>query len=193
VDAVKVRLSITGTSPLLMHNIQLADPLNSIAKAMKVISGKRKKTEEDFFALAHLEFQGGLYISAALGPYMPGANVEKSIVEGGRITKQGKQIERGLFVIDNEVPLIYAGPRTADGLWADDNFRSSMAVKVGQARVMRTRPIFHSWALDVDAEVDPALLDQDTLQQIATDAGSMVGLGDYRPRYGRFEVEISKL
>lgn len=190
---MKVRLSIEGTAPLLMHNIRLADPLNPIVKAMKAISSKRKKTDDDLAQLARLEFEGGLYVLPDLGPYLPGANVEKCLIEGGRITKQGKQVERGLLVTDNEVPLLYQGPRTVDDLWSDENFRSSMAVKVGQSRVMRMRPVFRSWAVDVDAEVDPGMLALDVLESIVEDAGAKVGLGDYRPRYGRFTATVTPL
>lgn len=190
---MKVRLTLTGTAPLLMHNIRLANPLDPIARAMKEVSSKRKKTDEDLLQLARLEFEGGLYVAEEIGPYLPGVNVEKCLVEGARITKQGKQVERGVFVTDNECPLLYKGPRSADELWADDSFRSTMAVKVGQSRVMRTRPIFHQWALEATAEVDPALLNLDGLQAIAVDAGAMVGLGDFRPRYGRFEAAVEAL
>jgi hypothetical protein len=189
---VKVRITLTGTAPLLMHNVRLANPLDPIARAMKETSGKRKKTDEDLERLARLEFEGGLYCDAA-GPYLPGANIEKCIVEGARVTRQGKQVERGLFVTDNEVPLLYNGPRTPDELWANEEYRSMMAVKVGQARVMRCRPIFRSWTMEANAEMDGAQLNLSTLQSIASDAGAMVGLGDYRPRYGRFEVEVEAL
>jgi hypothetical protein len=190
---MKIRLELTGTAALLMHNIQLANPLNSYARAMKVISSKRKKTDEDYEELARLEYLGGLYISEQLGPYIPGANIEKCLIEGGRVTKQGKQIERGLFVVDNEIPVLYRGPRDALGLLADESFRDVAAVKVGQARVMRTRPMFRDWSVEVDCEVDGGLLNVETLQSIATDAGNMVGIGDHRPRYGRFQCAIQKL
>lgn len=189
---MKVQITLTGTAPYLQHNIRLANPLDPIARAMKEVSGKRKKTDEDHARLARLEFEGGLYINAA-GVYVPGVSIEKSLVEGARITRQGKQIERGLFVTDNEVPLIYDGPSTADALWADEDYRSVLAVKVGTSRVMRTRPMFRQWAVEVTAEVDPALLNLDTVQAIATDAGSMVGIGDYRPRYGRYEAQVDLL
>jgi hypothetical protein len=190
---VKIRLTLTGTAPLLMHNIQLADPLNPIARAMKEVSSKRKKTDDDLFRLAELEFKGGLYLTDELGPYIPGANVEKCLVEGARITKQGKQVERGLFVTDNECPVIYGGPRDAAGLWGNEAFRSTMAVKVGQSRVMRCRPIFRDWAVEATAEVDPALLNLESVRSIGTDAGNMVGIGDFRPRYGRFVCEVESL
>lgn len=190
---MKVRLSITGTAPYLSHNIRLANPLDPIAREMKTISGKRKKTDDDLLRLAELEFVGGLYLDPETGPYVPGANVEKCLVEGGRITKQGKQVERGVFVIDNVIPMLYKGPRDAAGLWADESFRNMSAVKVGMARVMRCRPEFRQWALEADCELDPAMLNPEGLAQIATDAGAMVGLGDYRPRYGRFTCTIEEL
>jgi hypothetical protein len=190
---VKVRIEIRGTAPLITHNIRLANPLDPIAKAMKVISGKRKKTEDDLLQLARLEFEGGLYLDPDVGPFLPGENVEKCIVEGARVTKQGKQVERGLFVSDNVIPLIYKGPRTAEELWVDENFRNMAAVRVGQARVMRMRPMFRTWALDVDAEIDPGLLAVESLQQIVDDSGAMVGLGDHRPRYGRFMAKVATL
>lgn len=190
---MKVRLDIDGIAPLLMHNIRLADPLDPIVRDMKLISGKRKKTDDDLMELAHLEFIGGLYISSELGPYVKGAAIRKSFVEGGRVTKQGKQIERGLQILDLEAPLVYAGPRDAESLWADVNFRSREAVKVGTARVHRTRPIFRTWSVSVEADMDTALLNIDTLQAIASDAGTMAGLGDYRPTYGRYAVQVVKI
>jgi hypothetical protein len=190
---MKVRLEVTGTSPLLMHNSRLADPLDPIVKAVKSISGKRIKTEADHEAMARLEFEGGLYLDDQLGPVVPGANIERSLVEGARITKSGKKIERGLFVLDPYVQLIYNGPRTAAELW-DKGFISRLSVGVTTNRVMRTRPQFTEWALQAEAEVDAFVLNPTDLQAIAETAGRMVGIGDYRPgkggSYGRYSVVV---
>ena len=184
---MKITLTLTGTAPLLMHSDRMVNPLDPIVRAMKPISAKRKKTDADYEALAELEFRGSIYHDDITGPFIPGENIEKAIVEGGRITKQGKQVERGMFVIDDRVPLIYPGPRTVDELWADPGFRHMKSVRVGQSRVMRTRPMFNQWLIETVAEVDDGLLNLDSLRAIGADAGSMVGLGDYRPRFGRFE------
>lgn len=191
---MKVRITLTGTAPLLVHNIRLANPLDPIAKAMKTVSSKRVKTEDDHEELARLEFVGGLYFDETLGPYLPGENIERSLIDGARITRAGRQLERGLFITDDVVPLLYKGPRTVDGLWSDAAFRSVLAVKVGaKARVMRTRPMFSDWRLEADGELDPALLSIDELQAIASTAGAMTGVGDYRPRYGRFTATVERL
>jgi len=39
----QVKLKLTGISPLIVHNGQLADPLNRFSKLMKAVTGKRKK------------------------------------------------------------------------------------------------------------------------------------------------------
>jgi hypothetical protein len=119
-------------------------------------------------------------------------NIEQCIIEGARITRQGAQVERGLFVIDDGVPLIYDGPRDVETLW-NENYWATMAVRVTRARVMRTRPRFRSWLAETTCEVDPGLLDLDRLRAILNDAGSMTGLGDYRPRFGRFSASVDSL
>ncbi|HEX7461747.1 MAG TPA: hypothetical protein VF317_06210 [Dermatophilaceae bacterium] len=173
---------MTGTSPLLMHNARLADPLDPIVKQLKTISGKRIKTEADHEAMAQLEFAGGLYLDDH-GPVVPGVNIERSLVEGARITKSGKKIERGLFVLDTQVPLIYKGPRTAAELY-EQGFVSRLSVGVTTNRVMRTRPQFREWSLGAEAEVDEGVLNLSELSDIADTAGRMVGIGDYRPARG---------
>lgn len=190
---MKVRISIVGTAPLIMHNIRLANPLDEIAKEMKKISGKRSKTEDDYEALAKLEFFGGMYHDATLGPYLPGVNIERTVTEGARASKQGKKAESGFFVLDDRIPVAYKGSRDVAVLQKDPNFVSVMPVRVGQARIMRTRPIFREWALDCEAEIDLGMLSMEDLESWANTAGATKGLGDYRPRYGRFEAKVERI
>lgn len=189
----RFRLTCTGSTPLLMHNARLSNPLDVTAKAMKRISSKRVKTEEDYEELARLEHLGGLYWDADAGPYVPGQNFERCLVDAGRITKSGKKIERGVFIETNVNPLAYTGPRDVDGLWKDENFRHAASVKVGMVRVTRTRPQFRTWSVDAEGMFDPAVINLEELAEIAATAGRMIGLGDWRPRFGRFEAQVEKV
>jgi hypothetical protein len=176
-----------------MHNARLSNPLDDVAKLMKRITAKRTKTEEDHEELARLEHTGGLYFDENLGPFLPGQNFERCLVDAARITKAGKKIERGVFVGTNVNPIDYDGPRTVEALWKDENFRHMASVKVGTNRVMRTRPMFRQWSVYADGEYDPAVINLDELQEIADTAGRMIGLGDWRPRFGRFKATVEKL
>jgi hypothetical protein len=187
------RIKFTGTAPLLMHNSRLSNPLDDVSRAMKKIHGKRKKTEEDHEEIARLEHAGSLYLDPDIGPYIPGQNISRALVDGAKLSRRGKDIERGVFIKTDVNPLSYRGPRDAAGLWNDKNFRDMSSAKVGVSRVMRCRPIFREWAVEADGILDPSVIDLSDLAAIAETAGQMVGLGDWRPRHGRFTATVTEI
>jgi hypothetical protein len=182
-----VQFQIEGVAPLLMHNGQLADPMNKFAKALKKVSSKKKKTDEDYEELARHEFMGGLYVNEEGHPVIPGEVLEATISSGAKNTKKGK-VAKSAIIVDGNFPVIYEGPKTAEKLFEDDNFRHVCGVKVGQARVMRTRPKFNKWAVKFTVHYLPDVLDEREIATFVEDAGRIYGLCDGRPRFGRFNV-----
>ena len=55
---MKVRLTLTGVEPLLMHSDRLSDPLDPHAMALREVSSKRKKTDDDHREMARLSGAG---------------------------------------------------------------------------------------------------------------------------------------
>ena len=188
----KFRLTCTGVEPLLMHNAQLSDPLNDIAKKMKKVSGKRTKTEDDYLELGRLEHMGGLYWDSELGPFIPGQNFERMLIDAAKNVKLGTKCKAALVVLTNVNPIVYDGPRTIEGLWADANFTHRASAKVGMQRIQRTRPMFRQWQVYCDGHLDTQQINPEDLTNVVDIAGRLVGLGDWRPRFGRFtgSVEI---
>jgi hypothetical protein len=62
-------------------------------------------------------------------------------------------------------------------------------VVIGRARVVKWRPLYHTgWTIKFTMTIiDDDNLSVSTLQEILTKAGTY-GIGDYRPRFGRFQV-----
>lgn len=189
----RCKLTCVGTAPLLMHNSQMANPLHPLVKQIKAISGKRRKTDEDYETMARLDHAGSLYFDKEAGPYLPASHIRKSLVEAARKTKQGKEIEQGVFVDTLVNPLAYRGPRTIDELWANPDFVHMAMTKVQTARTLRARPIFRDWAVDAVLTYDTEVIDFAELERIATTAGTYIGLGDWRPLHGRFTATMEKL
>lgn len=191
----QVSMLCTGTTPLLMHNVQLASPLNPYAKELKRINGKRSKTDEDRFAVARVEFEGGMYFEEGIGPYLPGPNVKASLIEGAKVKRMGVKIKRGVTVTDFKCPLIYQGPRTVEALWGDgkSEFVDMRPVTVQTSKVDRCRPYFRDWKIEATVLLDEGALDYSDFEEIAMLAGAMAGLGDYRSVYGRYSVELTEL
>lgn len=193
---MRVEISMVGTSPMLCHNIRLADPLDEIVKEIKKITKKRTKTEEDHKELGRLEFFGGLYMIPAEvdgeGPCVPTKNMWKCIVEAAKITRQGKQVTRALIFEDMYAPIAYEGPSDPQKLWDAGDFIHRVAVGNKNNRVMRTRPKFSRWAVASNAHLLTDLLDLEELTRIVELAGVIEGLGDNRTHgYGRFNGLVS--
>lgn len=195
----RIRVTLDGAtdkngSPLMMHNERLADPLDPYTRYLAEITGKRKKTERDHEEAGRREFLGGGYWAIDEGPegkhgdpFIPAWNVIRCIQFAARMHKLGRQIERGLVPIDEQLVLQYDGPKDAEAMWKAGTFHTRKGVGVGQSKVIRTRPTFDNWKIEAELELDLRMLDVDVLNLLVLEAGRYIGLGDNRPRFGRFE------
>ena len=188
----QVTYTIKGVTPLLMHSERLANPFDDLTKSIKAITSKRKKTEDDLLEISRLEWLGSLYFDDAVGVHVPGYNLFSALICGGKLQKLGSTIKRAALVQDDKVPLVYDGPADCDSLFADRAFVDIRSVKVGTAKVARCRPIFKAWQCTFTVLFEESALQRDDLDRALEDTGKMIGLGDYRPRFGRFEVLAAK-
>lgn len=186
-----IKFKLVGTSPLLMNSDRFSNPLDPMTKAHKELTGKRKKTDEDHELIALSEWRGAMYYDSKLGPFIPGIMVEACLREGAKLQKLGKNVQRGVFVQDDKIKLEYDGPRDVEKLSKDPNFIDSRSVKVQQARLQRCRPKFNNWSLEFTLLFNPEVLDRRAVVKAMEDAGAMCGIGDFRPRFGRFEVKTA--
>jgi hypothetical protein len=188
------QLALTGTTPLVMHNVRLADKLDPITKAIAAITGKRKKTDADEEEIGNLEFAGGLYTDEELGVYLPTFNVLRCFEEAAKVTRMGKTVTRAVVVESDKAKLRYSGPQDWRKLRDDPTYRWRASVGVGTKPVSRVRPIFRQWALDVRVRLLEEVLNPDEFLGIVQQAGVIEGLGDARRLgNGRFTVEAKEV
>lgn len=186
-----LQFRITGVCPLLMHNGHLSDPTNKWVREMKKITAKRKKTDEDYEALAKLEFFGGLYVDKSGAPCVPGEVFEGTLINASKSFKLGKVAKAGLMS-DGNWRVIYNGPTDPEKMWESGKYNDIRRVRVSTSAVMRCRPIFHEWSLEPTVQYLPSLLNPNQIKEIVEVGGQTVGIGDNRPRYGRYVVESCK-
>lgn len=201
----EIGFCIKSASPLLMHNgKKLTNPLNPLTKQIKQFSGKRNKTDEDLMALAKLEWLGGLYLMeeaqieiergnvrfiGGKQPCIPGDLLEGVLINGAKKNKLGTQFKSGILV-DNEYPLIYDGPVEPEKLFTynDGEFADSRNVRVQKNAIVRCRPFFKEWSVRFIVKYLPSVVNADQIREALEVAGLIVGICDYRPKYGRFHV-----
>jgi hypothetical protein len=194
VELITVEVTLTGKTPLMMHNIRLSNPFDDHARRLKELSSKRRKTDQDLMDIARVEFEGGLYIDEN-GPYMPLVSVKKCFIMGARLIKLGKAVERGLHLTLDTPYLDYRGPKTAEGLWKAETYIDQRMAKIGKSMILRTRPVFPEWKLTAQFLLDIRTLQPQDLIEVLRYAGTAEGLGEARTLgFGRFigSVEYRK-
>jgi hypothetical protein len=69
-------------------------------------------------------------------------------------------------------------------VWAIDK----QSVVISRARIMRARPRLDNWELSFKITIDDDRLEPEVLKDILENAGKYVGVGDFRPKFGLFEI-----
>lgn len=171
-DPETYRVKIAGTSPLLMH--------------APVGIGDRPTRRRGEHINPREEAETYLYKDAEGNISIPAANIKACLREAGRNYKiSGRKttfaafIRAGIQIFPSMVPLIHES-------WETD----MRPVVIQRQRIMRARPRFDSWALKFEIKNnDSAIINQETVKKIITDAGRYYGLGDFRPEFGLFILQ----
>ena len=192
-----IKILITGIRPLVIHNGLLADPTNPFVVAIKKITAKggKKMTLSDYQERDRLEWEGSLYWSDTEGGIvLPSDNLERCIQEGAKKSRKGKDFAAAVFLSETEVPLIHRmDTSTKAEIYANPSYTLRKGVKVQMSRVIRVRPLIPTgWQLAFTVDFDDSIVNESDIKDALTNAGALVGLGDWRPKFGRFNHEVVK-
>jgi len=200
---MQVTLGATGEAALVMHNERLADPLDTITRAIGAVTKKRGKTITDHEEISRLEFYGGLYTTKPIEfvdgdiqvpkgavPTIPAWNLLRCLQDGAKRNKRGLDVLRGVHPVTEHAELDYEGGTDPEAMWKSQEFVLRKTVGVQRARTTRTRPIFEGWTITLPVEIDPEVFDLDALSHSWSAAGRYAGIGEMRPVYGRFVGEV---
>jgi hypothetical protein len=189
----EIKVRFVGVVPMLQHNSQLANPMSPAAKALKAASskgGRGKKTDENYEEIAKAEFFGGLYIDEESNYFIPEAQIE-SMICAASFAEVGISKAKSMGAINVLDPFFlvkYDGPAEPEKRYGNFNCMDQRLVAVGTAKVVRTRPMFRNWVAEGSVYYDTPYTDESI--RLVLEACGSKGLGDYRPKFGRFNVEL---
>jgi hypothetical protein len=131
------------------------------------------------------------YYDEQLGFVMNGEMIEACIKSGAKLNKLGKVIDRAIMLTDVVFPMTIKNcPANPQELAKNPDFIYAKSVKIGTARVMSYRPIFRDWSVEFGLMFDEEQITREELLMVLENAGNLCGVGDWRPRFGRFSVEV---
>lgn len=186
----KLTVKITGAAPILFHADVLADPLNHVTVAHKEISSKRKKTDVDHLALAESEWRSSFYFDDDGNITIPSAILKACLVNGAKLNKLGTTIKRAVLTTSPYCNFESDADGDLDKMWKSRKYVDARTVKVGMSRIVRYRPKFSKWSATTTFVYDEEQISTSELKQCFENAGSFVGVGDFRPTFGLFTCEF---
>jgi hypothetical protein len=197
----ELKLKIEGLAPILMHNPQTADPLNSYAKIIKTITSKRKKTDSDHALLSRIEWEASLYLENG-EVVIPARCIDACLWSGAKKDKNGIKWQSGTYLDRDNYKLNYIGPKikvkengNIPNKELDKFYKKHIDRRfetVIKSKILRTRPIFYDWDFDIGINYNERIIEKREILQAAEKGGLECGLLDKRPRIGRFEIKEIK-
>jgi hypothetical protein len=170
-----INVKIRGIVPLLQHRYVFKDELDE--KATKKTGCKDYSDE----------WKKSLYYDEKIGIYQPASHIESAMIKAAvnfQIPGKGKKTYKDLFK-----SAVFVSPECIPHNKKEPDFIDKRLVRVNGSGVERLRPAFKDWILEFNIQVYDEQLDNDVVLQVLTHAGRFIGIGDFRPRYGRFSIE----
>ena len=178
-----IQVEITGVAPLLQHKFRTEEHGINKTTAKKKIYDPNEEAEKACFREGKMivhptEHLFGALIRAAVSFKFEGKKTYKDI------------IKRGIIVEPINAPLLDKKGKQYK-TWDEIDARR---VVIQRSAVVRWRPMYHEgWRIPFSITIiDDESLSPPILKEILEKAG-YVGIGDYRPRFGRFQVTKFKV
>lgn len=119
---------------------------------------------------------------------MPAKNLSATMFASAKQFKLGTTWKQGALVAEDAAFIFSDNKLKPDDLFQVQKYVDMRAVKIGQAKLTRCRPIFLEWSFSFSVYVDEGKFNEKEITNIVKNAGKYIGLCDYRPVYGRFNA-----
>lgn len=178
-----MEIEITGTADILFHRYN-PEAVEEKSKAKK---GSESKKTDNVESYVYRDRDGKICI--------PGSYLRQAVVGAAKFRQDPRSPRKsamdlykaGVVALTDLAPIIsVTGETTKDG-W---DYMDQQGVQVQRSRVTRHRPaFFKGWKCTLQlAVLVPEYISPSDLNDVLIDAGRLIGLADYRPTYGRFQI-----
>jgi len=171
-----VEVTIRGEADLLFHRWN-CEAVEAKAKAAK---GSAAKKADDLESYVYRNDAGELCI--------PGEYLRQAIIAAAKYRQDPRSPRKSAMDLV-KAAIISLTPLSSLGVRAWD-FEHRCRVQVQRNGVTRVRPALSAgWSASFVFLVNlPEYVSPEMLHSMITDAGRLIGIGDFRPTYGRFQV-----
>jgi hypothetical protein len=172
-----VEVEVEGTAAFLFHRWSV----EAVAEKAKAAKGSAAKKSDNIESYVYRTIEGGRLA-------IPGEYFRQSIIYASKFRQDPRSPRK------SAMDLFKAGVVSLDELCdlgvKDWDYLDQRRVMVQRNGITRVRPAMSTgWKVTVHLLVNlPEYIAPAFLHSILTDAGRLIGVGDFRPTYGRFRV-----
>lgn len=179
-------ITITGTAPLLFHRYSVEE----VAAKANAKKGSTAKKTDNLEASVYRDSEGricaqGVALIAAITD--PSKGSAKSLRDPRSPRKSASDLYRSALIASTVLAPITNHAGEIATTWDAVDQRRAI---VQRAAVSRSRPMMHTgWSATFIIEnLAPDYITEADLRYVVVNAGRFVGIGDFRPTYGRFDL-----
>lgn len=169
-------VTIEGVADLLFHrwNVEEVDAKSKAAK------GSKAKKTDNVESYVYRNEDGELCL--------PGEYLRQSIIHAAKFRQDPRSPRKSAYDLFKAAVISLTDLATL-GV-ANWDYLDQRRVTVQRNSITRSRPAMHKgWKAHFQLMVNlPEYVPQDVLQEVLANAGRLIGVGDFRPTYGRFSV-----
>ena len=189
-----IKFKMTGVCPLMLNNPQTVNPMNEYSKALKELTSKRSKTDDDQNEIFHLKFLASCYINKKGQYILPSEMISKSFEAGAKENRLGAKFQRSVFVFNDSILKFAENGCSPEELWKNhsEKYVDIRPVGVQKAKIVTARMIVPEWTAEGELFFDESQLNKSEVWYAMTIAGQRYGIGTYRQKYGRYTIEEIK-
>jgi hypothetical protein len=171
-----VSATVRGTAPFLFHRWSV----EAVAEKAAAAKGSRAKKSDDLESYVYRDAKGRLAI--------PGEYFRMAVIHAAKFRQDPRSPRKSAF------DLFRAGIAVLDEMCSlprkEWDYIDQRRVQVQRNGVTRQRPALSpGWEVTVTLSVLlPEYIPRDVLHEVLVNAGRLIGVGDFRPTYGRFAI-----
>lgn len=171
-----VAVTIVGREPMLCHRYDT----EVVAQRSGAAKGSKDKKTDNVESYVYRLPDG------TCG--MPGINFKACICEAAKYTQDPRSPRKSARDLFRAGIKVHGDASFGKDTW---DYLDVRKVNIQRNAVTRQRPAFAAgWRLSFEIDVLlPEYIDPATLNEIVVRAGRLVGLGDFRPDFGTFQIE----
>jgi hypothetical protein len=175
-------VKISGSADLLLH----AWSCDSVEAKGKAKKGSEAKKSDDLESYVRRDEEGLICLPAEY-VRMSAINAAKFRQDPRSPRKSAMDLfKAGIVSLSPLSPIVNRDGKTSKE-W---DFLHKCRVQIQRSGITRTRPAFHEgWSAELSLMVNlPMYISQSDVLETLTIAGKVIGVGDFRPTYGRFQI-----